>query len=76
MGLGISLSGFKVIHGGIVLNALVLKNIKMREEMTTDNREIIEKPVFLEILAISEDGTIISIRDEAWTFQFIPIVTK
>lgn len=74
--MGISLNGFKVIHGGIILNALALKTIKMREGMDASNREIIEKPVFLEVLAINEDGNIISIRDEAWTFQFIPIVNK
>ena len=73
---GISLNGFKVIHGGIVLNALALKAIKMRDGMDASNREIVEKPIWLEVLAINEDGNIVSIRDEAWTFQFIPVVTK
>lgn len=72
----ISLSGFKVIHSGIILNAMALKNVKMREGMDADNREIMEKPVFIEVLAINEDGNIVSIKDEAWTFQFLPIVTK
>lgn len=74
--MGISLNGFKVIHGGIILNALALKSVKMREGMEASNREIIEKPVWVEVLAINEDGNIISIKDEAWTFQFIPIVTR
>lgn len=74
--MGISLSGFKVIHSGIVLNALALKNIKMREGMDASNRETIEKPVWIEVLAINEDGHIVSIKDEAWTFQFLPVVTK
>lgn len=39
---GISLNGFKVIHGGIVLNALALKAIKMRDGMDASNREIVE----------------------------------
>lgn len=73
---GISLNGFKVIHGGIVLNALALKAIKMRDGMDASNREIVEKPIWLEVLAINEDGNIISIRDEAWTFQFVPNITK
>ena len=73
---GISLNGFKVIHGGIVLNALALKAIKMRDGMDANKREIIEKPIWLEVLAINEDGNIVSIRDEAWTFQFVPVVTK
>ena len=74
--MGISLSGFKVIHSGIVLNALALKNIKMREGRDASNRETIEKPVWIEVLAINEDGHIVSIKDEAWTFQFLPVVTK
>lgn len=74
--MGVSLSGFKVIHSGIVLNALALKNMKMREGMDASKRETIEKPVWIEVLAINEDGHVVSIKDEAWTFQFLPVVTK
>lgn len=70
----ISLVGFKVIHNGIVLNALALRNIKMRAKEEGTTRETIEKPIFLEAIAINQDGNIISIYDEAWTFQFMPIV--
>lgn len=70
----ISLVGFKVIHNGIVLNALALRNIKMRAKEEGTARETIEKPIFLEVIAINQDGNIISIYDEAWTFQFMPIV--
>lgn len=70
----ISLVGFKVIHNGIVLNALALRNIKMRAKEEGKTRETIEKPIFLEVIAINQDGNIISIYDEAWTFQFMPIV--
>ena len=70
----ISLVGFKVIHNGIVLNALALRNIKMRANEEGTTRETIEKPIFLEVIAINQDGNIISIYDEAWTFQFMPIV--
>lgn len=70
----ISLVGFKVIHNGIVLNALALRNIKMRAKEEGTKRETIEKPIFLEVIAINQDGNIISIYDEAWTFQFMPIV--
>lgn len=31
---------------------------------------------WIDVLAINEDGNIVSIADEAWTFQFIPIVEK
>ena len=34
----------------------------------------INKPKFIIILAKNEDGNVIEIHDEAWMFQFIPIV--
>lgn len=74
--MGISLNGFKVVHSEKVYNALMLKSIYLRDGINEGNREIIEKPVWIEVLAINEDGNIISIRDEAWTFQFLPVVTK
>ena len=45
-------------------------------EGTWENRETIVKPKILEILAINEDGNIVSIMDEAWMFQFLPIVSN
>ena len=41
-----------------------------------DHRGIIEKPRLINVLAINEDGNIISIMDEAWTFQFLPIISN
>ncbi len=74
--MGIDLSRFKVVHGDKALNAIALMEIRMPDNMDYENRDTIIKPKEIEILAINEDGNIISIRDEAWTFQFIPIVTK
>lgn len=74
--MNISLNGFKVIHNDKVLNALALMEIYMPENMDYEKRDIITKPKFLDVLAINEDGNVVSIRDESWTFQFIPIVTK
>ena len=71
--MGIDLSRFKVIHGDKVLNAVALMEARMPEG-TVGNRETIIKPKILEILAINEDGNIVSIMDEAWMFQFLPIV--
>lgn len=34
------------------------------------------QPKWIDVLAINEDGNLVSIADEAWTFQFIPIVGK
>lgn len=73
--MGIDLSRFKVIHGNKVLNAIALMEVHMPDDMQWDKREIVEKPKFIDVLAINEDGSIVSIRDEAWTFQFIPIVS-
>lgn len=73
--MGIDLSRFKVVHGEKVLNAVALMKVYF-DERSFDKREMIEKPKFIDILAINEDGNIISIHDEAWTFQFIPIIAK
>lgn len=70
------LSRFKVIHGDKVLNAIALAEIRMPEGMNWEDRETIVKPKLIDVLAINEDGNIISIMDEAWTFQFLPIVSN
>lgn len=72
--MGINLSGFKVIHGDKVLNAIALLDVRLPGDMNWEKRDIIVKPKTIEVLAINEDGNIISIADEAWTFQFLPIV--
>lgn len=72
----IDLSRFKVVHGDKVLNALALAHIEMPDKFEDNGRNTIVKPKFLDVLAINEDGHVISIYDEAWTFQFLPIVGK
>lgn len=72
--MGIDISRFKVIHDGKVLNAVALMEARMPDGMCWDNRKTIEKPKFLDVLVINEDGNIVSIMDEAWTFQFLPII--
>ena len=71
----INLNGYKVIHSDRVFNALALMYIQMPDG-DEGREEIVTKPKFLDVLAINEDGNVVSIRDEAWTFQFIPIVKK
>ena len=73
--MGIDLSRFKVIHGEKVLNAVAFMEVRFNN-MNYDERETIETPDFIEVLAINENGNIVSIHDEAWTFQFVPIITK
>lgn len=72
----IDLSRFKVIHGDKVLNAVALVGIHMPDGMDFQNRKTVEKPKLIDILAINEDGNMVSICDEAWTFQFLPIIGK
>lgn len=73
--MGIDLSRFKVIHGEKVLNAIALMEVRFNN-MDYNERETIETPDFIEVLAINENGNIVSIHDEARTFQFVPIITK
>lgn len=73
--MAIDLSRFKVIHGEKVLNAIALQEVRFNN-MNYNERKTIETPDFIEVLAINEDGNVVSIYDEAWRFQFVPIITK
>ena len=72
--MNIDLSRFKVVYGDKVLNALSLQNLEYSEDTKWDATR--NKPKFIEIIVINEDGNIESLRDEAWMFQFIPILSK
>lgn len=70
----IDLSRFKVIHGDKVLNAIALMGVEMSDIDDFEHRDIIVKPKIIDVLAVNVDGNLVSIMDEAWTFQFLPIV--
>ena len=73
----IDISRFRIVYKERVLNAVCLDNIMYRQnEFPSVDSKIIVKPQFLTVIAINEDGNIIAITDEAWMFQFIPIVKK
>ena len=72
--MGIDLSRFKVVYDNKVLNAVALMEVRMPEGMSWDDRKTVEKPKILEVLASNEDGNIVSIMDEAWIFQFLPVI--
>jgi len=74
--MGIDLSRFKVVHGDKVLNAVALMEVRMPDGMNWNDRKTTEKPKIIEVLAINEDGNLVSIMDEAWTFQFLPIISN
>lgn len=69
----VSLSGYKVVYGDKVLNALSLIGMRLKNpEKLEEYENPISKPDFVSILAIDTDGTLIVIDDETWRFQFIP----
>ena len=68
------LSKFKVIYSNKVLNAVALLNLEYGENTQWD--AIKKTPKFIEILVINEDGNMEVLRDEAWMFQFIPIISQ
>ena len=71
--MGVDLNRFKVVYSEKVFKALALVDVVFSEN--TDMDAIHKKPKFIEILIINEDGNIEALRDEAWMFQFIPIVS-
>ena len=67
----VSLSGYKVVYGDKVLNALSLIMMRLKHpERQEEHEKPISKPDFISVLAIDADGTLI--EDETWRFQFIP----
>lgn len=79
--MGIDLSRFKVIHGDRVMHALALEYVEYRENEYPGAKQgketkTVTKPVFLTVLCLNADGNIVSLHDEAWRFQFIPILQK
>jgi hypothetical protein len=73
--MGISLKGFKVIYKEQVLNAVALLEQYYPEDFDFSTIGY-RKFEFLTILIIDTNGNLKTIYDEAWMFQFIPIVTK
>lgn len=69
------LSGFKVVYKERVLRAVCLDAIDFGEDWPPEIGKV-DVPKFITIIAINEDGNIVVIRDEAWMFQFIPVVER
>ena len=79
--MGIDLSRFKVIHNDRVLHALALEQVEYRPDewpgaQPPSEAKTVTKPVFLRVLCLNEDGNIVALFDEAWRFQFVPILQK
>lgn len=73
--MGIDLKGFKVIYSETVLNAVALIEYEHAEDVYPDTTGY-RKFKFITVLVIDTNGNLKIIRDEAWMFQFIPIMTK
>ena len=76
--MNIDLSRFKVVYGEKVLNAVSLQDVFFDNGKypNPDTKGCHFKPKFLSVMVINEDGNIAIICDEAWRFQFLPIVNK
>ena len=76
--MNIDLSRFKVVYRETVLNAVSLQDVFFDNGHypNPENVECYFKPKFLSVMVINEDGNIVVICDEAWMFQFLPIVKK
>lgn len=76
--MNIDLSRFKVVYGEKVLNAVSLQDVFFDNGHYPNPEDTGSyfKPKFLSVMVINEDGNIVIICDEAWRFQFIPIVIK
>lgn len=70
-----ALTGYKVIYKERVLRTLALMYVEFEDGDYPDLGKV-SKPKAVEVLAINEDGNIVSIMDEAWMFQFIPEIGK
>ena len=70
-----NLAGFKVVYKERVYRTLALTSIDFKNNIMPKVGEI-NVPKAIEVIVINEDGNVMSIYDEAWMFQFIPIVGK
>lgn len=73
----LDLSRFKVVYGDRVLNALALDGVTFAEPTDTDGHTRVQvHATHLSVVAINEDGNMVLIADEAWRFQFVPIINR
>ena len=65
--MGIDMSNYKMIYKEQVFNVL---SIVLFFNQNSEEKKV-NKPTFIEAAYIDESGEIKTIKDEAWTFQFI-----
>lgn len=72
----LDLSRFKVIYGNKVLNAVALDGVDLEDITPETDAKCVLQTKFISLFAINEDGNMVLIRDEAWRFQFVPIINR
>lgn len=71
----IDLSKFKVIYKEAVLRAVALVECVHKQE--TDFEEVGYSSFrFLRVLVVDTNGNLKEIYDEAWMFQFVPVISE
>lgn len=71
----IDLTKYKIVHSDKVYKAIALVDIDFKDYIEHPKLTY-DKPIMIEILVINEDNNLMSIRDEAWCFQFISAISK
>lgn len=66
------LSNFKVIYNEKVWRTVAIENIEFKDNSSWEDQY--QVPSFIKILVLNEDGNFLVIRDEAWRFQFVPVI--
>lgn len=72
----LDLSRFNVIYGNKVLNAVALDGVDLEDITPETDAKCVLQTKFISLFAINEDGNMVLIRDEAWRFQFVPIINR
>ena len=72
--MNIDLSRYKVIYGEKVARAVALMHMAFPD--SEDYEAAARKPKFIEVLIINSDGNLEILHDEAWRFQFVPILQE
>ena len=70
----LDVSRFKVVYKERVLNAISARMIFSKDNYPEPGKTV--KPMELEVVAINEDGNVVVVTDEAWMFQFVPVIQK
>ena len=66
-----NMSGYKVVYKDEVFNCLYIEYVEYKQYEGNLPPTGENKPKFITVVIINKDGQLVSLHDEAWTFQFI-----